>query len=52
MAIPSGQLFTIDFDSCDGAAPVNPSDFGCIVESCGSSFRPVDECTGVVSPPA
>ena len=50
--IPGGQIFTVDFDSCDGAAPVSPSDFECIVESCGSSFGPIDGCTCVVSPPA
>ena len=46
--IPSGQVFTVDFDSCDGAPLVGPSDFGCTIESCGSSFGPIDGCSCIV----
>jgi len=48
----SGELFTIDFDSCQGADTVTPADFGCSVDSCGSSSGPIDGCTcAVTSPP-
>jgi cysteine-rich repeat protein len=50
--LPDGQLFTVDFDTCAGGALVGPSDFGCTVESCGSSFGPIDGCTCVVRMPA
>jgi hypothetical protein len=49
--IPDGKLFTIDFDTCQGASPVTPADFGCSVESCGSSFGPIDGCTCAVVTP-
>ena len=52
--IPGGQLFTIDFDSCGGADAVSAADFGCTVESCGSSTGPIADChctvTGPVAP--
>jgi hypothetical protein len=51
VTIPDGKLFTIDFDSCQGAMPVTPADFGCTIESCGSSFGPIDGCTCTVSLP-
>lgn len=47
--VPNGRLFTIDFDSCQGAMSVTPADFGCQIESCGSSFGPVDGCTCTVT---
>jgi hypothetical protein len=47
--IPSGRLYTIDFDTCSGAMPVTPADFGCQVESCGSSNGPIADCTCVVT---
>ena len=50
--IPSGELFTIDFDSCAEAPPVDPANFGCTVQSCGSSFGPIDDCACVVGLPA
>ena len=48
VTIPDGRLFTIDFDSCQGAMSVTPADFGCQVESCGSSFGPIAGCSCVV----
>ena len=50
--IPDGPLFTVDFDSCQGSEPATPADFGCTVESCGSSFGPIDGCTCSVGPGA
>jgi len=50
-SIPNGKLFTIDFDSCQGAAPVTPADFACTIESCGSSFGPIDGCSCTVTLP-
>ena len=50
-SIPSGRLFTIDFDSCSGQAAVTPADFGCQVESCGSSAGPIVGCTCSVTLP-
>ena len=49
--IPNGKLFTVDFDSCQGAMPVTPADFGCQIESCGNSFGPIDGCTCTVRLP-
>ena len=49
--VPSGKLFTIDFDTCQGAAAVTPADFGCSIESCASSSGPIDGCTCTVTLP-
>ena len=49
--IPSGQLFTIDFDSCTDSNLVSPADFGCTVVSCASSSGPIDGCTCTVTGP-
>jgi len=49
--IPFGRLFTIDFDSCQGAAAPTAADFGCQVEGCANSFGNVDGCTCQVSIP-
>jgi cysteine-rich repeat protein len=49
--IPSGQVFTIDFDSCADSDPVTPADFGCTVVSCASSSGPIDGCTCSVASP-
>lgn len=51
VTIPSGRLFTVDFDSCQGAASVSASDFACTLESCGSSSGPIDGCTCTVTVP-
>ena len=48
-ALPNGELFTVDFDSCQGADPVTPADFGCTVDSCGSSTGPIDGCICTVT---
>jgi hypothetical protein len=50
-SIPSGKLFTVDFDSCQGAVAESPADFGCTIESCGSSFGPIDGCSCTVTTP-
>ena len=47
--VPNGRLYTIDFDTCSGTMPVTPADFGCQIESCGSSNGPIDGCTCVVT---
>ena len=47
-AIPNGRLYTVDFDGCQGAAATTPSDFGCTIESCGSSTGPISGCTCTV----
>ena len=51
LSIPNGKLFTVDFDSCQGAMAVTPADFGCAIDSCGSSFGPIDGCSCSVSLP-
>jgi len=43
-SVSSGQLFTIDFDSCQGAPPALPTDFGCQVESCDTLFEHIEGC--------
>jgi cysteine-rich repeat protein len=50
-SLPNGQLFTIDFDSCTETDPVTPADFGCTVDSCGSSAGPISGCTCSVTTP-
>jgi len=47
--IQNGRLFLVNFDTCSGAMAVTPADFGCQVESCGSSFGPIAGCTCVVT---
>ena len=49
--LPTGRLFTVDFDTCAGAAAPTPSDVSCIVDGCSSSFGPLDGCTCTVSGP-
>jgi hypothetical protein len=49
VTIADGRLFTIDFDSCQGTMPVTSADFGCQIESCGSSFGTIDGCTCTVT---
>jgi len=48
-SIPDGRLFTVDFDSCQGQAAVTPADFGCQIETCGSSFGSISGCTCTVT---
>jgi len=48
-SIPTGRLYTVDFDTCSGANPVTPADFGCQIESCGSTGGPIDGCSCVVT---
>lgn len=36
--IVSGQLFTVDFDTCNGAAPGGAADFACVVEECSDAL--------------
>jgi cysteine-rich repeat protein len=50
-SLPNGQVFTIDFDSCTDTEPVSEADFGCTVESCGSSFGTIEGCTCSVTGP-
>jgi hypothetical protein len=45
----SGQLYTIDFDSCQGAAAVTIENFGCTVEGCSNTFGTVTGCSCSVS---
>jgi hypothetical protein len=45
----SGQLYTVDFDSCQGAAAVTIGDFGCTVEGCSNTFGTVTDCSCSVS---
>jgi hypothetical protein len=46
-----GAVFTIDFDTCQGAAAPTAADFGCNVTGCASSFGNVDGCTCAVTNP-
>jgi len=49
--ITDGQLFSIDFDSCESAPLATPADFGCQVTQCSSSFGDVTGCTCTVEMP-
>ncbi len=44
-----GQLYTVDFDSCQGAAAVTVDDFACTVEGCSNTFGTVTGCSCAVS---
>lgn len=46
-----GRLFTIEFDSCDGATPPDANNFGCTVEGCSNTFGNLDGCTCTVTVP-
>ena len=48
--IAPGRIFSVDFDTCQGAAAVTAADFGCTVEGCASSFGSVDGCQCIVAP--
>jgi hypothetical protein len=41
----SGQLYTIDFDSCQGAAAPTLANFACTVEGCSNTFGTVTGCS-------
>lgn len=49
--IPAGQIFTVDFDDCDGTPPPAAADFGCSVEGCANTNGPVHDCACEVSVP-
>ena len=49
--IPPGRVFTVNFDACDGAAPVTAADFSCMVEGCASVFGNVGGCTCALTLP-
>jgi hypothetical protein len=48
-AFNSGQLYTIDFDSCQGAAAPTLANFACTVEGCSNTFGTVTGCSCSVS---
>jgi len=50
-AFVPGRLFTVDFDSCEGAPPPQGEDFGCSVEGCSNTFGDIDGCLCTVSVP-
>lgn len=49
--IAPGRIFSVDFDTCQGAAAPTAADFGCAVSGCASSFGPIDGCTCTVVTP-
>lgn len=49
--IAAGRIFSVDFDTCQGAAAVAVADFGCTVEGCATSFGSIDGCTCTVVTP-
>jgi hypothetical protein len=46
-----GAIFTVDFDSCEGAPGATTADLGCAVTQCSSSFGDVTGCTCTVEMP-
>jgi len=51
VAFPPGRLFTVDFDSCQGATAPTAADFGCTVEGCSNSNGNIQGCTCTVTTP-
>lgn len=49
--LPTGELFTVEFDTCLGAPAPTTADVSCSVEGCSSSFGPIDGCTCTVTGP-
>ena len=49
--IAPGRIFSVDFDTCQGAVAPTLADFGCSVEGCATSFGPIDGCTCTVVTP-
>ena len=47
----AGRLFTVDFDSCQGASTPAAADFGCAVTGCANTFGKVEGCTCTVGAP-
>jgi len=47
--ITPGTIFSVDFNTCQGAAATSLADFGCSVQGCASSFGPIDGCTCTVT---
>lgn len=51
VGIPAGRLFTVDFDTCQGAATPTAARFGCTVEGCANSTGDVTDCRCTVTTP-
>jgi len=49
--IAPGRIFSVDFDTCQGAAAPTLLNFGCTVTGCASSFGPIDGCSCTVVTP-
>ena len=49
--LPTGRLFTVNFDSCVGAPPPTMDDVSCILESCANSSGAVAGCTCTITGP-
>jgi len=49
--IAPGRIFSVDFDTCQGAPAPTLLNFGCTVTGCASSFGPIDDCTCTVVTP-
>jgi hypothetical protein len=43
--LPAGRMFTVDFDSCQGAPSATTAEFGCTIEGCGSASGPIAGCS-------
>jgi hypothetical protein len=49
--IGNGLLYSVKFDTCQGAAAVSAADFGCTVEGCAGGGGPITGCTCAVASP-
>jgi len=47
--IPAGLLYTVKFDTCQGAPAVTAADFGCTMEACAGAGGPITGCTCTVT---
>ncbi|HVO27132.1 MAG TPA: hypothetical protein VMW56_26270 [Candidatus Margulisiibacteriota bacterium] len=49
--IAPGRIFSVDFDTCQGAPAPTLADLACSIDGCASSFGPIDGCTCTVVTP-
>ena len=49
--LPVGRIFTVDFDSCDGAPRATAADFACSVTRCEAAGAAVQGCACTVTVP-
>jgi hypothetical protein len=49
--LSEGLLYSVNFDTCEGAPAVTAADFACTMEACAGAGGPIDGCLCTVTAP-